>query len=249
MVSGQLLSQPRWLFNLATRIYPGALYTLDLPPIFANPNRTAKNASPAFPKVIALTIDDGPSPATADILAILERYDAKATFFNISGQVPRHEEILHQTLAAGHEVGNHLTADEPSIRLTPDEFEANLLAAEAIFLPYLNQAPPGSQQSFRWLRPGMGFYNADMVKTAERHGYQLVLGSVFPYDTHIPSSQFASTFILATVQSGDILVLHDGKAQRGQRTATTLEKILPVLQARGYVVTTLTAAQSMGNNK
>ena len=68
IVSGvAVLTQPRWLFSVATRIMPGALYSVTLP----------EDAPPT----IALTIDDGPSSATADILAVLARYDAKATFF------------------------------------------------------------------------------------------------------------------------------------------------------------------------
>ena len=214
-----LLGQPRWLFALASRLFPGALYAVP--------------RSDPLTKAIALTIDDGPSPATADILAVLERYDARATFFNISGNLPGYESTVQRTVASGHELGNHLTADEASIRLGIDNFEADLLAAEAALLPYL---PQGTR--LKWLRPGVGFYNADMVAVAQRHGYQLVLGSTFPYDTHIPSAQFASEFILRTVRSGNIVVLHDGK-ERGRRTVKTLEIILPELRKRGYQVTTL----------
>ncbi|MBE9061152.1 polysaccharide deacetylase family protein [cf. Phormidesmis sp. LEGE 11477] len=214
-----LLSQPHWLFTLANRLYPGALY--------------AVQRDDSQPKAIALTIDDGPSPATANILSILDRYDAKATFFNISDHLSGYESIVQQSVESGHELGNHLTADEPSIRLDIADFETALLTSEAALLSYL---PSDSQ--LKWLRPGMGFYNTKMIEVAQRHGYQVVLGSTFPYDTHIHSSRFASEFILRTVQSGDIVVLHDGE-DRGIRTAKTLEIILPELQKRGYNVTTL----------
>jgi peptidoglycan-N-acetylglucosamine deacetylase len=116
----------------------------------------------------------------------------------------------------------YLTADEASIRLSPEAFEADLLAAAQVWQPYVSS-------SLRWLRPGMGFYSASMVATAQRHGYRLALGSVFPYDTHVPFSGFAIAFILSTVQPGDIIVLHDGESKgsaekerggkgRGQRT-------------------------------
>ena len=233
LVSLYLLSQPRWLLTLTAQIKPGALYAVNLPD------------GPATPQLIALTIDDGPSSATAEILAVLDRYDAKATFFNISSYLPGHEAVVQQAVRDGHELGNHLTADEPSIRLTPAAFEADLLSAESALLPYLKAVGTG----LHWLRPGMGFYSADMVKIAQRHGYQLVLGSVFPYDTHLPSARFASAFILATVQPGDIIVLHDGDEgigeSRGDRTLTTLKKILPVLTARGYRVTTVTELVSL----
>lgn len=218
---GALLLQPRWLFAIAAQVRPGALYAVDLP-------KTA-------PKLVALTIDDGPSEDTLEILEVLDRHDAKATFFSISDYVPGHEAAIAQTIQSGHELGNHLTADEPSIRLSKFAFEADLGRAEAVLAPYM------PNKELTWLRPGMGFYSAEMVDTANRHGYKLALGSVFPYDTHIPSVAFASAFILNTVEPGDIIVLHDGKDGRSQRTIATLERILPVLRERGYRVTTLSA--------
>ncbi|MGC1528678.1 MAG: chitin deacetylase family protein [Phormidesmis sp.] len=233
-----LLSQPRWIFRLATQLMPGAIYAVDLP---------------ASQKTVALTIDDGPSAATADILNTLAKHSVKATFFNISGNLPDHEAIVQQAVSSGHELGNHLTADYPSIRLSPADFEASLLTADRALSPFLQTAhllptarpatATNLQTNLHWLRPGMGFYDQAMVKTAQRHGYRLVLGSVFPYDTHLPSSRFASAFILSTVRPGDIIVLHDG-LERGRRTAQTLAKILPALQARGYAVTTVTQLMS-----
>ena len=226
---GVLLLQPRWLFAIATQLKPGALYAVDLP----------KNAS----KIVALTIDDGPSEDTLAILEVLAQYDAKATFFSISDNVPGHEAAIAQTIQSGHELGNHLTADEPSIRLSKAEFEADLDRAESVLAPYT------PQNELTWLRPGVGFYSTEMVKTANRRGYQLALGSVFPYDTHVPSVSFASTFILHTIQPGDIIVLHDGKNGRSRRTIATLEQVLPALAARGYRVTTLSKLTEQAESK
>ncbi|MEM9152099.1 MAG: chitin deacetylase family protein [Cyanobacteria bacterium P01_F01_bin.3] len=234
MITGGLLSQPRWIFTLAPRLSPGALYAVKVSP--------SDNNIPH--KIIALTIDDGPSPATEEILAVLDQHNVKATFFNISGNLPGHEAIVMQAVASGHELGNHFTEDFPSIRLSTEAFETDLLAAEQALLPYVQSTEANGtevepNETLRWLRPGMGFYNSRMVNIGQRHGYQIVLGSRFPYDTHIPSSRFASTFILRTVQPGDIIVLHDGGEGRGERTIQTLKTILPALQKRGYIITTV----------
>ena len=231
MFTGYLLTQPRWLFALVTRLAPGALYAVTWSE--PAPENASENVSEKVSeKAIALTIDDGPSPDTTAILDVLDRYNVQATFFNISGHLTGHEAVVQRAADAGHEIANHLTADEASILLSDRDFETALLTADAALRPY-------SDRPLTFLRPGMGFYNAQMVQTAQRHGYQLVLGSNFPYDTHLPSSSFATRFITATVQPGDIVVLHDGKQRRGQRTAQTLEKLLPALQAKGYRVTTV----------
>ena len=242
-----LLAQPRWLFSLATQLKPGAHYAVKLSADKAhNEQPPYATTAEGIPKVVALTIDDGPSEKTAEILAVLEAHKVKATFFNISGNLPGHEAAVRQAVASGHELANHLTADEASIRLTPDAFEADLLSAEAALEAFL---PDGD--TLRWLRPGMGFYNAEMVSTAERHGYQLVLGSRFPYDTHVHSPKFASAFVTRTLQPGDIIVLHDGEGEgnRGQRTLQALEAILPVLQAKGYTVTTVSELMELADSQ
>ena len=55
-----------------------------------------------------LSFDDGPHPTfTLEVLEILHRHDAKATFFLIGERSVRHPEVVSQIKAAGHEVGNH----------------------------------------------------------------------------------------------------------------------------------------------
>lgn len=213
-----VLWQPRWLLSLAGQLNPGAMY-------FVDTNQ---------PKV-ALTIDDGPHDETTEaILAVLDRHGSRATFFMIGGYVPGHEAALARITAAGHELGNHMGEDEASIRLSKTEFEADLLATEKTLLPWVNDLLP-----LRWLRPGMGWYSATMVETAQRHGYRLALGSIFPYDTHLPWVGFATWFILTKVKSGDVIVLHDGDHNRGDRTVKVLERVLPVLKRKGLEVVTL----------
>src|SRR5262249_13821536 len=58
-------------------------------------------------RAIALTFDDGPSEATPEILAILDRHHAPATFFQCGANVDRLPEIARAVHDAGHEIGNH----------------------------------------------------------------------------------------------------------------------------------------------
>lgn len=56
---------------------------------------------------VYLTFDDGPSKYTEDILAILERYQVKATFFVVGKDGELSEEALKNIVAAGHTIGLH----------------------------------------------------------------------------------------------------------------------------------------------
>ena len=204
---------PSWLVPLIAARAPGCLYAV----------RTRE-------RVVALTIDDGPDPAaTPAILRALHEHGAGATFFLISTRVADQATLVDTIVAAGHEIGNHLTRDEPSIRLSPESFDAAVREAGTVLRRF---AP------VRWLRPGSGWYTPAMISTIERAGYRCALGSIYPFDAHLPSPAFASAYILANVRPGAVIVLHDGGA-RGRRTVTTLQRVLPVLRARGYRVVPL----------
>lgn len=59
-------------------------------------------------KDLFLTFDDGPvSGATPYILEILEKFNAKATFFVVGDNVRKNKGIIKEVVAAGHQVGNH----------------------------------------------------------------------------------------------------------------------------------------------
>ena len=58
-------------------------------------------------KKIALTFDDGPSEFTLEVLNLLKKHNANATFFCIGKNIEAHPEIVKQIIAEGHLVGNH----------------------------------------------------------------------------------------------------------------------------------------------
>ena len=215
IVSGSLWTAPRWLVPLIAERSPRCLYTV------------ATNE-----KRVALTIDDGPDPAsTGDILRVLGDHDASATFFLISGNIPGAESIVRDVGARGHELGNHLTRDEPSIHLAPEAFVEEMGEAHDAITRF---------GTVRWLRPGGGLYDDAMLEAIHRHGYRCALGSVYPYDGHVTSPRLAAAYILANVRPGAVIVLHEGEG-RGARTVAILERVLPELRTRGYRVTTLSA--------
>ena len=179
---------------------------------------------------VALTIDDGPDKDTSPvILDILQKYNARASFFLITDNIPGNEAIVTRMVREGHDLGNHMTANESSIRLPVEDFEEKLLQADKALSRFAD---------VHWFRPGSGWYNDEMLAVIHKHGYRLALGSVYPYDPQIGSAWFSTHYILWKVKPGDIIVLHDYKA-RGKRTAKALETLLPELKLRGYEIVTL----------
>ena len=212
-VATALWTAPRWLVPRLAARSPRCLY-----------------AVPTDEPVVALTIDDGPDPAhTPAILRLLRRHHAHATFFLISGRLDGHEALVARLVAEGHEVGHNMTRDEPSVRLSRAAFAAAVREAGAALVPF---------GPVRWLRPGSGWYTDRMLDVIERAGYRCALGSIYPYDAHVPSVRLATAYLLANARPGAVIVLHEG-GRRGARTLQVLRRVLPVLRARGYRIASL----------
>ena len=64
--------------------------------------------TPNSNKEVYLTFDDGPNPETTPkLLKLLDRYNAKATFFCLGENVEAYPELYQSILDQGHAVGNH----------------------------------------------------------------------------------------------------------------------------------------------
>lgn len=180
-------------------------------------------------KIVALTIDDGPSDQTDEILAALEESGARATFFLIGSRMERRPDVVQRIVDAGHEVGNHTMESTPSILLGRAEFARQLRETDALLSGY---AEP------RWFRPGSGWYDESMLEQAREAGYRVVLGSMWPIDPYVPWTPVVAEYVRGHARPGAILIVHDGPG-RGERTAATLRRVLPELRRQGYVVTTV----------
>ncbi len=179
--------------------------------------------------VVALTIDDGPSSSTGAILEVLREHEARATFFVIGSQVEDRPDLARRMVDEGHELGHHMMEDRPSRGLPSEEFTDRFQEMDRILGEF------GGSGVFR---PGSGWYDDRMVETAAEHGYRTVLGSVYPFDAHVPWAGFHSWYVLETVSPGDIIVLHEG-SDRGPRTVEVLTAVLPELRRQGYRVVTV----------
>lgn len=185
-------------------------------------------------KVIALTIDDGPSEYTDEIMQILHTNDATATFFIIGSQVAGYEATLQNLIRNGNELGNHAMHDEPSRTLSDTTLVDQIQSVEEmIYKAYaaVDEKPPP-----KYFRPGSGFFSERMRKMLGRLGYRLVLGSIYPHDPQIPVWRINASHILSMLRPGGIIICHD----RRSWTAPMLRQLLPEIRRRGYQVVAVT---------
>ncbi len=184
-------------------------------------------------KLVALTIDDAPSEHTESLLEILKANEAQATFFIIGSQVPGHERILQDVVAADCELGNHAMYDEPSMSLNDCELRLQIQNVDAM----IEQAYKAChKEAPRYFRPGSGLFSTRMRSTVQSMGLKMVLGDIYPHDPQIPFWRINAWHVLSMLQPGAIIICHD----RRSWTAPMLRKVLPEIRRRGYRIVTLT---------
>ena len=92
---------------------------------------------------VYLTFDDGPTPYVTEwILAMLKRYDAKATFFVLGKNVELYPDLYAKILAEGHAVANHTYSHQRGVRMSLEryledvDFAADLVQSNLFRPPY-----------------------------------------------------------------------------------------------------------------
>ncbi len=169
------------------------------------------------PEGIALTIDDGPDPAsTPRLLAILDAAGVRATFFFLGDRVRRHPDLVCEVVRAGHDVGLH--------GLTHSAFLtwASPSAGEAWLREGVGALAAAGAPAVRFFRPPFGVVSPRLFSSARAAGLAVVWVSVRTGDG-VPISAARLRKRLASAVSGDIVLIHEGNA-------TTLQE-LPVALA------------------
>ena len=91
--------EPLWALAGLERITPNLVYRV-----------------PTDEPLVGLSFDDGPhTKFTPQVLEILERHGAKATFFLIGERALREPDLVARIRAAGHELGNHYFENGPTL--------------------------------------------------------------------------------------------------------------------------------------
>jgi len=171
-------------------------------------------------KICYLTFDDGPSENTKKILKILDKYDAKATFFVVGEMAETYPEVLKDILAGGHTLGLHTVNHTHLTKVSVDK-AIKAVEDEAVLIEELT----GKQVYY--LRPPGGFINKSLAQTI---GRPCIMWDVDPLDWKYRDAQKVSDAVLKNVTSGDIVLSHD----LYQSTYEAYEIIIPELAKRGY---------------
>ena len=172
-------------------------------------------------KTVYLTFDDGPIPElTGDILDILAKYDAKATFFCVGENVLRYPQIYAKIIEQGHSTGNHT-----------HRHLKGWTTNNAEYLDDVDEAANYIDSSL--FRPPYGLMTYRQAKTLIKD-YQVIMWSVLTkdYDPSVSGEECLETAIQG-VRPGAIIVFHDNIKAR-EKVLYALPRLLEYLEKEGY---------------
>lgn len=163
---------------------------------------------------IYLTFDDGPHPEiTPQVLALLKRYNAKATFFCVGENAARYPQVIAQILAEGHTLGNHTYNHLKGSKTSAAEYLSNTLKAAQIL-------------DTGWFRPPYGLIRREQAKELQAQGFRIVMWDVLSADFDLRyTATDCARFVLRHARRGSIVVFHDS-VKAAPRCLPALEIVL-----------------------
>ena len=196
-------------------------------------NTYAGNIDPTKP-MLALTYDDGPSAhATPRILATLEKYNSRATFFMVGKQAEKRMDVVKKMEELGCEVANHTYDHTLMTKVPPEELASQLartnqVVSDACGISPVLMRPCGGARS----EAGMNIVGAISMPA--------VLWSIDTLDWKTRDAQTTIQTVLEQAKDGDIILMHD----LYETTADASEVLIPELVNRGFQLVTVSELAS-----
>lgn len=178
-------------------------------------------------KVAYITIDDGPSKYTDDILRILDKYKVKGTFFLIDRNMKIYPEKVKKIVESGNTAGLHSVSHDihklyKTNKSAKEEFDINRqtllevagIESSVVRLPY-GSKPYTPHKCYE-----------ELVEA----GYKMWDWDIDTEDWKVSSEQALENVKLYSKGKDNIVVLMHEKKQ----TAKSLDRILKYLSEEGY---------------
>lgn len=173
-----------------------------------------------------LTIDDGPSDDTLELLDVLDAHQAKATFFLVARRAAVRPELVRAVIERGHDIGNHSNSHPQAWfwALGPRRMRGEITHAQDTLTQLSGRAP-------RWFRAVVGMSNPFVQAPLRDLGLARVAWSVRGFDGVDRSADAVVARIGPGLVPGAIVLLHEGG--RDGRHVEILRRVLAALSERG----------------
>ena len=183
----------------------------------------------AEPKLLALAFDDGPNTTTTnEVLDVLDKYNAKATFFLIGMNInDESAKSVKRAYDMGMEIANHSRTHNSMMNMTPEEIKA-----EIDYVDEKVEAITGEKtKCFRPPFIGVSKTMYDNIDIPFIYG-----ADTQDYMEQVDVDERAEN-ILKNAKDGTIYLMHDSAGN--DKTVEALKIALPKLVEQGYEFVTI----------
>lgn len=184
-------------------------------------------------KKVFLTFDDGPTPEITEwVLAELNKYNAKATFFCIGENIKKYPEIFQKLISENHSIGNHTFNHLNGWKINAVQYHENVKLCQSEiekhgFLTNL-------------FRPPYGKISLSQAKNLIKKKYKIIMWDIISYDfDKTITKEKCLENVLKNIESGSIIVFHDSK-KAWQHLEFVLPKTLAFLEKEEYTFEKIT---------
>jgi peptidoglycan/xylan/chitin deacetylase (PgdA/CDA1 family) len=178
---------------------------------------------------IWLTIDDGPDPQdTPQILDLLDRHNARATFFVIGERAARWPELLIEITRRGHEIAHH-THTHPARTLW---CASTLRLAAELDRPLQLFRSLGI--AVRFFRAPVGIKHLLLAPLLAQRSLDYLGWSIRSGDCHAPSIDAIADGIIRQLHPGAIVLLHEGASVPARFRVAAVARLLEAVAHNGY---------------
>ncbi len=179
-------------------------------------------------RLVCLTFDDGPHPEyTPQLLDVLKKYEAPASFFCIGEKVRENPSVMKRIIAEGHHIGNHSNTHSWKFPFLSEKKMYNELeGCEEDLLTY---------SAILTVRPPFGVTNPTFGRVVDEMGYMAIGWSIRSFDTLGESEDKIFNRIVRQIEPGAVILLHD----RMPGCASLVARLLEHLKTIDYKVIAL----------
>jgi len=178
-------------------------------------------------KAVWLTFDDGPDEVlTPQVLALLKKHDARATFFLIGQRASAAPELVRQIDAAGHQLANH-TFTHPAGRFWC--LPSRAIRREVARCNQALQAITGQKPHL--FRAPVGMVSPAVAPALQENALTLIGWSARGFDARTGSPEGIMQRVLRDLCPGSIILLHP---ERRAESLAALDLLLSELTRQGY---------------
>lgn len=186
----------------------------------------------ALPGTVALTFDDGPNPTfTPQILAILKKYNIKATFFVVGANAKEYPEMIKAIHDQGHVIASHSETHPLLTKISEAQLQKEVATPSEI-VKNINGV------KIKCLRYPFGASNAHVRAVIRAHGMTPTPMGFNSFDYERPGTQKIVDQVLKNAHSKQVILMHDGFAKREQ-TVAALPIIIEGIQKKGLGFSTV----------